>query len=265
MEPCDHTGLTGPCTEALLVAGITRVVYGQRDPNPLAAGGAARLREAGIDVEGGVLAGEAQELNAAWTLAIARGRPVVTWKFAGSLDGRAAAADGTSQWITGEPARRDVARLRGDCDAILVGTGTALADDPHLTVRGDDGQPLPPNLQPLRVVLGRREIPDSAHLRDAEARTIQLDTHDPDEALAALHEQGIRHVWLEGGPTVAGAFVRAGLVDEVIAYVAPLLLGDGLSVLGDAGIATLTDGLRLSLVDVTRVGDDVRLTYFRRD
>ena len=266
LEPCDHTGRTGPCSQALLDAGIGRVVFAQADPNPLAAGGARRLREAGVDVEGGVLGDEAQELNAVWSLAVARGRPVVTWKFAGSLDGRAAAADGTSQWITGEAARRDVARLRAECDAILVGTGTALADDPHLTVRDAAGVPVPRERQPLRVVVGRRDLPPSAHLRDAEAETVQLDTHDPGKALAALHDRGIRHVWFEGGPTLAAAFVGAGLVDEVIAYVAPLLLGGaGRPVLGDAGIATLAEGLRLQLVDVTQVGDDVRLTLFRRD
>ncbi len=186
-----------------------------------------------------MLADEAQALNPFWSLAILLGRPVVTWKLAASVDGRSAAADGTSRWITGVESRRDVHRLRAGCDAMLVGTGTALADDPHLTARNEADEPLPADRQPLRVVMGRRELAPTAHLRDAEARTLQLATHDPATALRALHERKIRHVWLEGGPTLAAAFVRAGLVDEVIAYVAPLLLGAGASALGDAGFGTL--------------------------
>ena len=265
LEPCTGSDRAGRCAESLLEAGVARVVFGQSDPNPTVAGGAEFLRAAGIDVEGGVLADEAQALNPFWSLAMLLGRPVVTWKLAASIDGRSAAADGTSQWITGVEARRDVHRLRAGCDAVLVGTGTALADDPHLTVRGPDDRPLPADRQPLRVVVGRRDLPASAHLRDGEATTLQIETHDPAEALRVLHERKIRHVWLEGGPTVAGAFVGAGLVDEVIAYVAPLLLGSGASALGDAGITTLRDGLRLRLVDATPVGDDVRITLVRKD
>ena len=227
LEPCTGSDRAGRCAESLLEAGVARVVFGQSDPNPAVAGGAEFLRAAGIDVEGGVLADEAQALNPFWSLAMLLGRPVVTWKLAASLDGRSAAADGTSRWITGVEARRDVHRLRAGCDAVLVGTGTALADDPHLTVRDAADRPLPADRQPLRVVMGRRELPATAHLRDGEATTLQIDTHDPAEALRVLHDRKIRHVWLEGGPTVAGAFVRAGLVDEVIAYVAPLLLGAG--------------------------------------
>ncbi len=264
LEPCSGFDRVGRCAETLIEAGVARVVFGQTDPNPTVAGGAARLRAAGVDVEGGLLIEECTELNVAWSLAVRRGWPVVTWKFASSLDGRSAAADGSSQWITGISARRDVHRLRAECDAILVGTGTALADDPQLTVRDAHDTPRPPSEQPLRVVMGRTELPAGAQLRDSSATTVHLATHDPVEVLEALHGRGIRHVWLEGGPTVAGAFVRAGLVDEVIAYVAPLLLGGGPAVLGDAGIATLAEGLRFQLVDVTQLGDDVRLTMFRK-
>src|SRR4051794_28856426 len=217
LEPCQGSDRPGRCAETLVSAGVARVVFAQTDPNPAVGGGAAVLTAAGIDVEGGLLSEEASELNAVWSLAVTRGRPVVTWKLAASVDGRSAAADGTSRWITGEEARRDVHRLRAECDAILVGTGTALADDPHLTVRGDDEVAYPPDRQPLRVVMGLRDLPAGSHLRDDEARTVQLATHDPAEALRALNEQKIRHVWMEGGPTLASAFVRAGLVDEVIA------------------------------------------------
>jgi diaminohydroxyphosphoribosylaminopyrimidine deaminase/5-amino-6-(5-phosphoribosylamino)uracil reductase len=265
LEPCQGTDRSGRCAQTLLEHGVARVVFGQRDPNPTVGGGAQVLAAAGIDVEGGVLADEASELNAAWSVAVARGRPLVTWKLAVSVDGRSAAADGTSRWITGPQARRDVHRLRAECDAILVGTGTALADDPHLTVRDGADLPYPADRQPLRVVMGLRELPADSHLRDDQAPTVQLATHDPAEVLEALNARKVRHVWLEGGPTVAGAFVGAGLVDEVIAYVAPLLLGAGPPALADAGITTLAEGLRMRVVDVTQVGDDIRLTMFRKD
>jgi diaminohydroxyphosphoribosylaminopyrimidine deaminase/5-amino-6-(5-phosphoribosylamino)uracil reductase len=265
LEPCSGDDRPGRCVQQLIAAGVERVVFGQTDPNPLVAGGAKQLRAAGVDVEGGVLGEESAALNAFWALSMRMGRPVVTWKTATSADGRVAARDGTSRWITGPEARRDVHRLRAECDAVLVGTGTALADDPHLTVRDRDDVARPRSQQPLRVVMGMRDLPESARLRDDAARTLQLMTREPAVALRALAGERIRHVWLEGGPTVAGAFVAAGLVDEVIVYVAPLLLGSGPSSLGEAGIDTLADGLRLRLVDVTQVGDDVRITMFRKD
>ncbi len=265
LEPCNGDDRPGRCVQQLIASGVERVVFGQTDPNPAVSGGAQQLRAAGVDVEGGVLAEESAALNAFWALSMRLGRPVVTWKTAMSADGRVAAGDGTSRWITGLDARRDVHRLRGECDAVLVGTGTALADDPQLTVRDHDDVAHPATRQPLRVVMGMRELPAEARLRDDAARTLQLLTHDPAVALRALRDERIRHVWLEGGPTVAGAFVAAGLVDEVIVYVAPLLLGSGRPALGEAGIGTLADGLRLRLVDATQVGDDVRITMFRKD
>jgi diaminohydroxyphosphoribosylaminopyrimidine deaminase / 5-amino-6-(5-phosphoribosylamino)uracil reductase len=262
LEPCNHTGRTGPCAQALLAAGVARVVYGQPDSNPVAAGGAATLASAGVDVEGGVLADEAAALNPVWTFAVGNGRPYVTWKFAAGLDGRSAAADGTSRWITGEQARADVHRLRGEVDAVVAGTGTVLADDPQLTVRtgGSAGEPLPYHRQPLRVVLGHRSVPTDARVLDGSAPTLLLATHDVAAVLAELYARDVQHVLLEGGPTLAGAFVRAGLVDEVVAYLAPLLLGAGAAVLGDAGISTLGSALRLETHDVTRLGPDVRIT-----
>ncbi len=265
LEPCNGDDRPGRCTQLLIEAGVTRVVFGQSDPNPMVAGGADQLRAASIDVEGGVLVEESAALNAFWALSMRLGRPVVTWKAAMSADGRVAADDGTSRWITGPDARHDVHRLRAGCDAVLVGTGTALADDPQLTVRDRGDLARPRGQQPLRVVMGMRDLPASARLRDDAARTLQLLTREPATALQALHDERIRHVWLEGGPRLAGAFVSARLVDEVIVYVAPLLLGSGPSALGEAGIGTLADGLRLRLVDVTQIGDDVRITMFRKD
>lgn len=264
LEPCNHTGRTGPCSEALIAAGVARVVYAQDDPNPAAAGGAERLRAADVDVEGGLFAAEAEALNVAWTYAVREGRPYVTWKLAATLDGRSAAADGTSQWITGPDARLDVQRLRARCDAILVGTGTVVADDPRLTLRDDEDAPLPYERQPLRAVMGERAVPADARVRDADAPFLHLPTRDVDAALATLAEREIRHVWLEGGPRLAGAFLGAGRVDEVVAYVAPTLLGAGTAALSGSGIGTLADAVRLDLTDVTRIGSDLRLTAHPR-
>lgn len=258
LEPCRHAGRTGPCTAALLRAGVARVVYAVPDPTPRAAGGAAELAAAGVAVEGGVLADAAARVNEAWLLAARLGRPFVTWKCAATLDGRVAAADGTSRWITGPAARADAHRLRAECDAILVGTGTALADDPRLTVRVP-GAP-PAHRQPLRVVLGRRPLPPGARLLDGSAETLLIADRDPAGALKLLYDRGVRHVLVEGGPTVAGAFVAAGLVDQVVGYLAPALLGAGLPALGDAGLPTLAAARRLRFDDVVRVGPDLRWT-----
>lgn len=259
LEPCNHTGRTGPCAEALLAAGVGRVVHAASDPNPAAGGGADRLRAAGVEVTSGILAADAKALNEAWAFAVTRGRPLVTWKFAASLDGRSAAADGTSQWLTGPAARADVHRLRAECQAVLVGTGTALIDNPRLTVRDRDDRPI--GRQPLRVVAGHRDLSPAAHLLDGTAETLQLRTHDPAEVLAALHARDIRHVWLEGGPTLAAAFRRAGLIDRTIAYVAPVLLGAGRPAVTDFGVDTLSSAPRFTLHEVVRLGDDIRASY----
>ncbi len=260
LEPCRHTGRTGPCTQALLAAGVARAVIGCREPTGLAGGGAHQLREAGVAVETGLLAAEvARGPLEAWLTAQRTGRPFVTWKYAATLDGRVAAADGSSRWITSADARADVARLRGEVDAVVVGVGTVLADDPRLTVRPDPGH------QPLRVVLdsdGR--TPPQARVRDDEAPTLVLTAadvprHDLAAVLRVLADRGAVSVLLEGGPTLAGAFVRAGLVDRVVGYVAPALLGAGPAALGDIGVGTIAAAHRLLLDDVTRVGTDLRL------
>ena len=263
LEPCNHSGRTGPCSEALLAAGIGRVILAVPDPDAEARGGAAALKQAGVTVEQGLLRDEAERVNMVWLHAVRTGRPYVTWKFAGTLDGRSAAPDGSSRWITGPAARADVHRLRAECDAIAVGTGTILADDPALTVR-DAGDELV-DRQPLRVVVGHRETPATAQVRAGDAGWIQVPTHDPAEVLRALQLRDIRHLWLEGGPTLAAAFVRAGLVDRVIAYVAPALLGSGRPAVGDLGAESIGDLRRFHLTDVARLGDDVRLTLQPRE
>jgi diaminohydroxyphosphoribosylaminopyrimidine deaminase/5-amino-6-(5-phosphoribosylamino)uracil reductase len=258
LEPCNHTGRTGPCAQALLEAGIARVVYAQADPNPLAAGGAARLAASGVEVVGGVLAEASADLNEAWTFAVTHGRPFVTWKVAATLDGRVAAADGSSRWITGAAAREDVHRLRATVDAVLVGTGTALVDDPSLTVRDPAGAAAPH--QPIRAVMGARALPDGARLHDGAAPLRVLATRDPAAALAALAADEVRHVLLEGGPTLAAAFLRAGLVDRVVWYVAPALLGAGAAAVGDLGVSTMLGVHRLEVTAVDCIGQDVRIT-----
>src|SRR4051812_2643849 len=257
LEPCNHTGRTGPCAQALVDAGVAGVVFAQPDPNPVAAGGAHTLRAAGMTVEMGLLERDARRLNRAWTFALEHRRPFVTWKFATSLDGRSAAPDGTSRWISSRPSRIDTHRLRAQCDVMLVGAGTVAVDDPELTVRDEaglegPGEPLPH--QPLRAVMGLRDLPADRRVFNDRARTVRLLTHDPHTALAELYALDCRHVFLEGGPTVAAAFVRAGLVDEVVAYVAPLLLGDGTSAVGDLGITTIADALHLQVAEVTTLG-----------
>jgi len=258
LEPCNHTGRTGPCADALIEAGIARVVYAVPDPNKQAAGGAEKLASKNIVVEQGLLQAEAEAVNHIWLHSVRTGRPFVTWKFATTLDGRSAAKDRTSKWITGTLARADVHRKRAECDAIAVGTQTVLDDDPELTVR--DENDVPAERQPLRVVVGDREIPPTARVRNDRAETLLLPTHDPAEVLRQLDDHQIRHLWLEGGPTLAAAFLRAGLVDQIVAYVAPALLGSGFSAVGDLGAESIEQLRRFNLADVTRLGDDVRLT-----
>jgi diaminohydroxyphosphoribosylaminopyrimidine deaminase / 5-amino-6-(5-phosphoribosylamino)uracil reductase len=249
LEPCNHTGRTGPCAQALIAAGVRRVVFAQADPNPVAAGGAATLRAAGVDVVAGLLEAEATEVNRVWTAATRLQRPLVTWKFAASLDGRSAAADGTSRWISSRAARLDTHRLRALCDVMLVGTNTVAVDDPAMTVRDDDDRPIAH--QPLRAVMGLRDLAPDRRILDDAADSVHLRTRDPRVALAELWRRDRRHVFLEGGPTLAAAFLRAGVVDEIVAYVAPVLLGAGATAVADLGIGTIAGALRPRVADVT--------------
>ncbi|WP_433274750.1 bifunctional diaminohydroxyphosphoribosylaminopyrimidine deaminase/5-amino-6-(5-phosphoribosylamino)uracil reductase RibD [Actinosynnema sp. CS-041913] len=252
LEPCAHDGRTPPCTEALLKAGVSRVVYANADPNPKAAGGAAVLRAAGVDAEH--LPTHVEPLRA-WLHYARTGRPHVTWKYAATLDGRSAAQDGTSRWISSEESRAEVHGLRSTIDAIVVGTGTVRADDPRLTARGTGAV-----RQPLRVVVGVGELPRHARVLDDEAETLHVRTHDPDAVLDELVRRGVVDVLLEGGPTLAGAFARAGRIDRVLAYIAPKLLGDGPTALRDAGVSTITDAVGLVVEQVRMCGPDVRIS-----
>jgi diaminohydroxyphosphoribosylaminopyrimidine deaminase/5-amino-6-(5-phosphoribosylamino)uracil reductase len=206
-------------------------------------------------VVAGVLADKAREINPEWTVAVGRGWPFVTWKVAATLDGRVAAADSSSRWITGQAAREDVHELRRRVQAVIVGSGTALADDPSLTARDASGGLLAE--QPIRVVVGRREIPRTAKLRDGAAPLRQYPGDDLPGVLADLAGLEVRHVLLEGGPRLAASFLRAGLVDRVRWYVAPAILGSGKAAVGDLGIATISGIRRLRLLGIRQVGCDV--------
>lgn len=282
LEPCAHTGSTGPCADALIQAGVTRVVAAMRDPFPQVDGaGFERLRAAGIQVASGLMQAQARTLNRGFLSRVERGRPWLRVKLACSLDGRTAMANGDSKWISGEAARRDVMRWRARAGALLTGSGTVLADDPRLTVRLADDAPF---AVPLRVVLdpglatiARGNVRDDAaptvymHARDTKvphgfqaprialprAADGQLDLH---AVLAALAEGGINEVQVEAGATLSGAFLRAGLVDELLLYMAPVLLGErGRPLFDGLGIDAMAQRLQLETVDTRRTGDDLRL------
>lgn len=267
LEPCNHTGRTGPCAVALIEAGIARVVYAVSDPGDASSGGARRLREAGVDVVGGVLEAAGRELIDGWLTVQRLGRPHVTVKWAQSLDGRAAAADGTSQWITGPAARADVHRRRSEADAIVVGTGTLLADDPALTARRPDGTLY--DHQPMPVILGARGIPDDAlvqrhprPLLHRDGENLGGESPNGHSLMTELRELGVQRVFVEGGPTIASAFLRAGLADEILAYVAPTLLGFGADgsdrpALRSLGVETIDQQRRLRVTSVQTLGDDL--------
>jgi diaminohydroxyphosphoribosylaminopyrimidine deaminase/5-amino-6-(5-phosphoribosylamino)uracil reductase len=257
LEPCNHHGRTPPCVDALVAAGVSGVVYAVPDPNPIAAGGARRLADAGLSVEVGVLGEDvAGGALREWLHRQRTGRPHVTWKFASSIDGRSAAADGSSQWITGEVARADVHRLRAVAEAIVVGTGTVFADDPTLTARLPDGSLA--DRQPLRVVVGEREISPDAMVLNDDSRTMVIRTRDPHEVIQALSDRTA--VLLEGGPTLAGAFLRAGMVDRILAYVAPILLGGPIAAVDDVGVASIVQAQRWRYDGVLRLGPDLRMS-----
>jgi diaminohydroxyphosphoribosylaminopyrimidine deaminase/5-amino-6-(5-phosphoribosylamino)uracil reductase len=254
LEPCNHSGATGPCVDAIIDAGITKVIYAVKDPNPIAAGGAERLKSAGIDVEFAA-SKELHQTQGAWLHRIATGRPYFIWKVAASLDGRIAASDGTSQWISSPESREDVQYLRAQSDAILIGTGTALADNPTLRPRIEGAT------APIRIVMGGRDIPADFNLNDGKSQTIFLKSHSIDDLLKALNYIPVNQVLVEAGPELGSALFAAGIIDEVILYQAPLLLGAGKSWLENIGITTIKDAYALSAPSVTMCGPDFKFRY----
>jgi diaminohydroxyphosphoribosylaminopyrimidine deaminase/5-amino-6-(5-phosphoribosylamino)uracil reductase len=288
LEPCNHTGRTGPCVAALRASGVVRVVFGVADPTPTAGGGADALAACGIGVEAGVLAVEAERINEAWLTYARTGRPFVSWKYAASLDGRTAAADGSSRWITSTESRADVHRLRAQCDAVLVGSRTVLVDDPQLAVRKAELT----HRQPWRVVLdSTARTPLNSRVLDGAAPTLIIVaeesargdsaralraagaevvgvTRAPDgtgldltAVLTMLAAREVVSLLLEGGASLAGSFLRAGMIDRIIGYVAPLLVGgDGAPMLAGPGAPGIAAALRLRLDEITQIGSDLRLT-----
>jgi diaminohydroxyphosphoribosylaminopyrimidine deaminase / 5-amino-6-(5-phosphoribosylamino)uracil reductase len=257
LEPCSHHGRTGPCADALIERGVGRVVIGLVDPDPHVAGrGITRLRDAGIEVTVGVAAPEVSEQLRAYVTHRSTGRPYVVMKLAASLDGRIAAPDGSSKWITGPAARADAHRLRAESDAVVVGAGTVRTDDPSLTVRDfrPAGEVPAGGVDPLRVVLGR--VADDARVQPARSVHGELG-----EVLDALGTDGVLQVLVEGGANVAWRFHTAGLVDEYVVYFAPVLLGgdDGRPMFAGAGVTSMADVWRGRFHSVTRLDDDIRL------
>ncbi|KJX75626.1 bifunctional diaminohydroxyphosphoribosylaminopyrimidine deaminase/5-amino-6-(5-phosphoribosylamino)uracil reductase [Mycobacterium lepromatosis] len=261
LEPCNHYGKTPPCVNALLEARVGTVVYGIADPNAIAGAGAARLTAAGVHVQSGVLAdlvtaGPLRE----WLHKQRTGLPHVTWKYATSIDGRSAAADGSSRWLSSEASRADLHRRRATADAIVVGTGTILADNPTLTARLANGALA--DRQPLRVVVGMRDIPLEANVFNDDSPTMVIRTHDPMEVLKALADR--TDVLLEGGPTLAGAFLRAGMINRILAYVAPILLGGPVTAVDDVGVSNIARALRWQFDGIDRAGSDLVLSLVTR-
>jgi diaminohydroxyphosphoribosylaminopyrimidine deaminase/5-amino-6-(5-phosphoribosylamino)uracil reductase len=280
LEPCSHHGRTPPCADALIQSGVARVVAAMHDPNPLVAGrGMQRLLEAGIRAEAGLLEADARALNPGFVSRMTRGRPWVRLKTASTLDGKTALANGASQWITGDAARADVQRLRARACAILTGSGSVLADDPRMSVRDLDigRQPLrvivdsrlrtPPDaaILPALIVCHQADPARRAALTEARADVLELPAAngrvDLPALLAELAQRGVNELHVEAGAVLNGALLEAGLVDEWIAYLAPMAVGDGArGVFARSPLEALNDASRFRLADVRQVGDDLRLT-----
>lgn len=258
LEPCAHTGRMGPCAHALIDAGISRVVYAVDDPGVLSRGGAAALRVAGVDVVPGLDWDAGLALIERWHHSVSVGRPWITIKWAMSWDGRAAAGDGTSQWITGPGTREKVHRDRSEHDAIVVGTTTAIVDDPSLSARTPAGGLY--DHQPRSIVVGVRELPPQARVRSHPGGFLHHRSHDLSDLMALLSAEGVRSLYVEGGPTLASAFIGQGLFDEIHITVGPLLLGGPHTAIGDIGVTSLAAAPKLEVTDLTRLGDDVVVT-----
>ncbi len=262
LEPCNHYGRTPPCVNALIEARVGTVIYAVARPERRRQRRRrAGSRRPGSQVHAGVLADQvAAGPLREWLHKQRTGLPHVTWKYASSIDGRSAAADGSSQWISSEASRTDLHRRRAIADAIMVGTGTVLADDPALTARLPDGSLAA--RQPLRVVVGMREIPSDAKVLNDDSRTMVIRTHDPLEVMRALADR--TDVLLEGGPTLAGAFLRAGAINRILAYVAPMLVGGPNTAVDDVGVPTIARALRWQFDGVDRTGPDLLISLVPR-
>jgi diaminohydroxyphosphoribosylaminopyrimidine deaminase/5-amino-6-(5-phosphoribosylamino)uracil reductase len=255
LEPCAHFGRTGPCVDAIIEAGIKEVFVAAHDPNPIASGGADRLESAGIQVYVGALRERALWENRAWRHWVENGRPYVIWKVAASIDGRIAAADGSSQWISCAESRQDVHAIRGASHAIITGTGTVLRDDPEMSVRDGSGR------TPLRVVVGDRDVPPDAKIFTGPQETILVKNRSPQHLIEELNSRNVVQAMLECGPRMAARWLEDGAIDELVVYTAPILLGGGPALFSDLRVASINEKRQLQLHDVVRFGSDLRATY----
>ena len=266
LEPCNHHGKTPPCTDAIIRAGFKRVIFAVSDPNKIAAGGAAKLRAANIEVVSGVQNAVVSYTNRAWLHKVKNSRPWIVSKIAATIDGKIAASDATSKWITSQESRADVAKLRFQSDAILTTTATVLADDAHLIPRGIFQQENTKNrANPVRLVMGKRTLPVDAKVLDDAAETALLKTHEFSELIDLARTRGWNQVLVEAGAQFNSELLQAELIDELVIYLAPTLLGSGKNLIGDLGISTLADRKDFSFGKVDRVGMDLRIQLLTKD
>jgi diaminohydroxyphosphoribosylaminopyrimidine deaminase/5-amino-6-(5-phosphoribosylamino)uracil reductase len=256
LEPCNHHGKKPPCVDAIINSGIKKVVYAVSDPNPIATGGAERLRAAGIEVESGIGEEQARLENRAWLTKMELGRPRITWKIASTMDGKVAASDGTSKWITGDLARTDVARMRSQVDGIVTSTATVIADDPLMTSKG-----LGKN--PIRIVMGATELSAKMQISNDAAETVLIKSRNFDDLLSLAKERGFNELLVESGPTFGTALLRANLIDEIVLFQAPTLLGSGTPSIVDLGITNISGRLDFEISDVEVIGSDLKITLFK--
>jgi diaminohydroxyphosphoribosylaminopyrimidine deaminase/5-amino-6-(5-phosphoribosylamino)uracil reductase len=256
LEPCNHQGKTPPCVDTIINAGLSKVVYAVTDPNPVAAGGAQRLQGAEIAVVSGLGEVQARHDNRAWLTKVELGRPRITWKIASTMDGNVTASDGSSKWITGEPARADVAMMRSQVDAIVTSTATVLADNPGLTAKG-----LGKN--PIRIVMGTRELNNDLQILGKDAETLLIKSHDFSELLKVSQDRGFNSLMIESGPTFGTALLREELIDEIVLFQAPTLLGSGTPAIGDLGITNISERLDFEISDVEVIGADLKVTLIK--
>ena len=257
LEPCNHTGHTGPCSQALIDAGIGRVVFAAWDPGQVEGGGRFTLEAAGVEVIGPLLQDEYRPVLLPWIVNKLNRRPYVVIKYASSLDGRVAAADGTSKWITGSDARADVHLRRSQSQAILVGSNTVLVDDPDLTARKPDSTLY--ETQPKRFVVGQRELPASARIWQDHGfgPASQLHTRDLNQVMSTLWEHGIRQVFVEGGAGLESSLIAHGLADEFLIYLAPKLIGGPKTAIEDIEVNNIDQAVDLQIFETKALGQDI--------
>jgi len=256
LEPCNHHGKTPPCVDAIIESGISKVIYAVSDPNPVASGGAERLQAAGIEVISGLNEIQARFENRAWLTKIEKQRPRITWKIASTMDGKVAASDGSSKWITDEPARVDVALMRSQADAIVTSTATVKADDPMLTSKGAGNNP-------VRIVMGTTEIASDYKVLGNDSETVLIKSHNFKDLINVANERGFNQLMIEAGPTFGTALLRADLIDEIVLFQAPTFLGAGLSAIGDLGITNIAGRLDFEISDVEVIGADLKITLVK--